>query len=198
MTVKRKRTTATVCIVESLELLQEDTLREGEIIARTLRLSGKQTHYTYLRSNRELEIFVDEFGKSEHRYLHISCHGNKGAFYTTTGEIPAAKFAKMLAPHVRGRRVFLSVCLAAKSVFATRLLENSECLSVVAPVGRIDFDDAAIFWTAFYHLMFKKSPGSMNLAAMERTVQQCAELVGERFRLFHRDKDGEVCSKTLG
>jgi len=36
---KAKRTTPTVCIVESLDFLQEDSLKEGEIISRTLRLS---------------------------------------------------------------------------------------------------------------------------------------------------------------
>src|SRR6266403_5416682 len=33
---KPKRTTPTVCIVESLDFLQEDSLKEGEIISRTL------------------------------------------------------------------------------------------------------------------------------------------------------------------
>ena len=44
---KVKRTTPTVCIVESLDFLQEDSLKEGEIISRTLRLSEKPAHYTY-------------------------------------------------------------------------------------------------------------------------------------------------------
>jgi CHAT domain-containing protein len=116
---KAKRTTPTVCIVESLDFLQEDSLKEGEIISRTLRLSEKPAHYTYLRSSDEMKAFVKEFGRSQHRYLHVSCHGNASAFLTTTGQMSAVDFAEMLAPHVDNRRVFLSACQAAQSEFAT-------------------------------------------------------------------------------
>jgi hypothetical protein len=197
MAAKSTHTTATVWIVESLGFLEEDSHREGEIIARTLRLAEKKAQYTYIRARDELEAFAKEFGRSEHRYLHVSCHGGSGGFWTTTSKIPAAEFAKLLAPHVNGRRVFLSACLAAESDFAHELLTHSECLSVLAPVGEIYFADAAIFWTSFYHLMFKQNRTSMNRPGIERTVKQCAELVGEKFRLFYR-RDGKVRSKTFG
>jgi hypothetical protein len=44
-------TTANVCIVESLGFFDEDLRREGEIISRTLRLSGKRPYYSYVRSS---------------------------------------------------------------------------------------------------------------------------------------------------
>jgi hypothetical protein len=191
------RTTPTVCIVESLDFLQEDTHREGEIIARTLRLSNKIAHYTYLRSRQEFEAFASEFGRSKHRYLHISCHGNSKAFYTTIDEILAKEFASLLAPHVGARRVFLSACQAAQSKFAVSLLSSSQCWSVLAPVDDIRFDDAAIFWSSFYHIMFKKNPDSMNRGRIELTVRKCANLVGTQFRLFFRE-DGDVKSKLIG
>jgi hypothetical protein len=134
---KAKRTTPTVCIVESLDFLQEGSLKEGEIISRTLRLSEKPAHYTYLRSSDEMKAFVKEFGQSEHRYLHVSCHGNASTFFTTTGRMSAVDFAELLAPHVDSRRVFLSACQAAQSAFAKSLLSNSECWSVLAPVDNI-------------------------------------------------------------
>ena len=168
---KAKRTTPTVCIVESLDFLQEGSLKEGEIISRTLRLSEKPAHYTYLRSSDEMKAFVKEFGQSEHRYLHVSCHGNASTFFTTTGRMSAVDFAELLAPHVDNRRVFLSACQAAQSQFAKSLLSNSDCWSVLAPVDNIYFDDAAIFWSAFYHIMFKDNPDSMNRSGIERTVK---------------------------
>ncbi len=194
---KVQRTTPTVCIVESLEFLQEDSHKEGEIISRTLRLSEKPAHYTYLRSWDEMKAFAKEFGRSKHRYLHVSCHGSASAFSTTTGRISAADFAAMLAPYVNNRRVFLSACQAAQSEFAQSLLSNSECWSVLAPVRDIYFDDAAIFWSAFYHIMFMDNPDTMNRSAIERTVQKCAELIDAEFRLFFRE-DGEVRSQTFG
>lgn len=194
---KRAKTRATVCIVESLGFLQESTHREGEIIARTLRLSGKESHYSYLRTRDEFAAFAEQFGNSEHRYLHLSCHGNETGFGVTTGFFSATDLAAVLAPHVNKRRVFLSVCLAAESVFARTLLKQSSCWSVLAPVNVISFDDAAIFWTAFYHLIFKKNPDAMKRTDIEAVVEQCAALVGEQFRLFY-SVGNKVRSKTIG
>ena len=180
----QQKTKSNVCIVESLDFMDEDARREGEIISRTLKMSGKRPYYVYIRSRDELEAFAKEFGKSEYRYLHISCHGGKGAFYTTLNKIDALDLARILAPHVNHRRVFLSACLAAKSKFAHALMNESECYSVVAPVGAVYFDDAAIFWTSFYHLMFKENPVSMKNAVMKDTLKMCARLIGEEFRFF--------------
>jgi hypothetical protein len=190
------RTKATVCIVESLNFFDEDTRKEGEIISRTLRLSGKRTHYSYLRTKEEFEAFLDEFGQSSHRYLHISCHGNVGQFFLTTACIAAADFAKLLRPHAKKRRVFLSTCLATDSQFASALLTGSECRSVLGPVGEIDVDDAAIFWTSFYHIMFKKTPSAMTHADIEAAVTTCATLIGKKFRFFFME-DGELQERVL-
>jgi len=51
-------TKADVCIIETLEFLDEDMRREGEIISRTLKLSGKHPHYSYVRSTQELQAFT--------------------------------------------------------------------------------------------------------------------------------------------
>src|SRR5437588_13065346 len=96
----RKSTQATVCIVESLNFLEEASYREGEIISRTLRLSGKETHYSYLRTVDEFRAFVEEFGKSSHRYLHITCHGNRGQFFMTTTMNTDVEFDQILSTYV--------------------------------------------------------------------------------------------------
>jgi hypothetical protein len=192
-----KTTTASVCIVESLNFLEEDTFKEGEIISRTLRLSGKLPHYSYIRTRDELEAFMTEFGQSEYRYLHISCHGNPGQFFVTTEGISAEEFAAILSPHMRGRRLFLSTCLATNSVFAKQLLGASGCLSILGPAGKISFDDAAIFWTAFYHHRFKQNSESMKRKEVQETATICANLVGEQFRFFYFD-NGKVRSKLVG
>jgi hypothetical protein len=189
-------TKPTVCIVESLRLLEESSHREGEIIFRTLRLSEKQADYIYIRSRRELETVADEFGRSDHRYLHSACNGNKNTFSTTPDRIKSSDFANILIPHPDDRRVFLSSCFAGSSVFAKKLLDQSKCFSVLCPVENIRFDDAAIFWTSFYHLMFKRNPGSMNSTASIENVVKCANLVGEEFTFFYR-KAGRVFEKRI-
>ena len=60
-----------VYIIESLGLDDENRRKEGEIISRTMRLSGKKPIYRYVRTQRELEYFVSDFAKSNYRYLHV-------------------------------------------------------------------------------------------------------------------------------
>jgi hypothetical protein len=60
---------------ESLDFFDEKDRKEGEIIHRTLRLLGTEPHYIYVRSSAEMVAFINEFAKSEYRYLHLSCHG---------------------------------------------------------------------------------------------------------------------------
>jgi hypothetical protein len=196
-------TKPTVCFVESLGFLEEQTHKEGEIIARTLQLSGKRSAYAYVRSKRELSAVADEFGESKHRYFHLSCHGvvngkTAAGFHLTTEQIGSDDLARLLAPHMDGRRVFLSSCLAARSTFAATLLKESKCLSVLAPMNNINFDDAAVFWTAFYHLMFKGGQKSMSTRRIVTNVGICASLVAERFRLFYRLTNGEMKETTIG
>lgn len=189
-------TDAEVCIVESLNFLDEPLPREGEIIARTLQLSGKRPHYTYVRSRLELERFIEEFNRSSFRYLHFSCHGNEKEFHTTLDAIEWQEFVKMLAPVKPPRRLFVSSCLACTPQFGHSLLRSSAWLSVVGPVGKIYFDDAAIFWTSFYHLMFKKKPTSMRNADIHRNIIACAKLIDEPFR-FVFWQEGRTVSRRL-
>ena len=198
-------TKPTVCIVESLGFLEEQSHREGEIISQTLRLSGKPSAYVYIKDPAELKAVAREFGDSKHRYLHLSCHGAVNdtdqmvGLALTTGSILNDDLAKLLAPHLKGRRLFLSSCLAARGDFAALLLKRCACLSVLAPMNEIGFDDAAVFWIAFYHLMFKEQRHAMSNARIEKTVGICAALVNERFRLFSPgDEAGSVKCITIG
>lgn len=68
-------TKPTVCFVESVGILEEQAFKEGEIIERTLQLSGKHSAYAYVRSKQQLAAVANEFGESKHRYFHLSCHG---------------------------------------------------------------------------------------------------------------------------
>lgn len=194
--IDKVSTKANVCIVESLGFLEETAHKEGEIISRTLTLSGKRPSYTYVRSREDFEAFIQEFGKSPYRYLHLSCHGHKNGFWTTHGMIRAPEMVKILSPHLGDRRLFVSACLATNSKFANELLEKSECYSVLGPAGSPYFDDAAIFWTSFYHLMFKKNPAAMKSADIANSAEKCARLVGETFRFFYR-RNGKIVEQTI-
>ena len=153
----RTRTNAELFIVESLTLENEkDNWQEGDIIARMLQLAGKkETRYYYIRTSRELKKIIHLFGQSQHRYLHISCHANESDFSTTFDAVQYAELGKMLRPHLRGKRVFVSACEMANKSLAKELFGKSGLLSLIGPRTDIPFDDAAAFWVSFYHLMFK-------------------------------------------
>jgi len=117
-------------------------------------------------------------------------------FWTTIEPIPAIEMADLLAPHLNHRRLFISACLATDNKFVTALMERTDCSSVLGPSGSPNFDDAAIFWTAFYHMMFKQNPNSMTNAIIEENVRKCASLVNEQFTFFYR-QSGRVVEKTI-
>ena len=173
-----------VFIVESLKFDEEKDYREGELIHRSLRMSGKSPLYCYIRTRTEFEHFVDEFEDSGYRYLHISCHGNRNGVSTTLDDISTDEFVKIVAPALDGRRLFLSTCLATTSELANGVFTEGSCFSVAGPAGSINFDDSVILWTAFYHLMFKENPRSMKRSMIKQKLARAALLVGESIRFF--------------
>src|SRR5262245_57224917 len=123
-----------VFIIESLHFKDEEhKLQEGELLSKILHLSGKDSIYYYIRTQRELEAVLEIFMDSDYRYLHLSCHGNSTAMYTTLDEIPFSKLGKLLRPVLNNKRLFLSACSMANASLAKELVWDSRCLSVMEP-----------------------------------------------------------------
>ncbi len=168
----RRRTYASVFIIESLEFDDETAGRlEGDVLTQILRLSGKDAEYRYIRTKKELEAVVGQFAESGMRYLHFSCHGNDGALFTTLDEVPFRELRRMLQPHLKGRRVFVSACEAVNPALAEALLPDTGCYSIIGPAGDVGFGDAAVMWAAFYHLMFKQNASAMKGADIRAVLK---------------------------
>ena len=101
------------------------------------------------------------FGKSKHRYLHISCHAGKSGFDTTFGTFSYVELGEMLRPHLCRRRAFVSACEMANNSLAKKLFRDSGLIFLTGPKKKIGFSNAAAFWVSFYHLMFKKDDKRM-------------------------------------
>jgi hypothetical protein len=167
---------------------EEGGIHEGEILSRMLKLSGKKkTKYFYIRTERELDEIIDLFDESEYRYLHISCHANGKGMATTFDSIPYVELGRKLAPCLKNRRVFVSACQMANDTLAAALLKDTGCNSLVGPTKAIRFDDAAAFWVAIYHLMFKHNDNAMKHAQVELYVNELSRLFGEPISYFRRD-----------
>jgi len=173
---KRRPSSASLFIIESLKFKDESEGRlEGDILTQILRLSGKDTRYRYIRTRQELETMVGQFTKSRRRYLHISCHGNDQSLSTTLDPLPFPEFGDILRPHLRNRRLFISACGAVNADLATALMRKNGCLSIVGPANDICFDEAAVMWASFYHLMFKEDPDAMAPSSMKLALSRLQE-----------------------
>lgn len=176
-----------VFIIESLKLDDEKKDRyEGLFLSQILRMSEIETIYYYIRTKEELEVIVDEFHQSNFRYLHISCHGNTKGISTTLHEIAFEKLALTLSPRLDNRRLFLSACSAANEELAKRILTESDCYSLIGPNTPIDFDDAAVFWASFYHLMLKNE--TMQMKELKQVVQDVSGLFSVSMSYFTKSR----------
>lgn len=140
---------------------EEKNRKEGKFLEHILNLGEKNPKYYYLRTKLELEKILKKFRRSGYRYLHISCHGNSRAIYTTLERIQYDELAKIIKPYVKKKRLFISSCSTVNSRLAEAIIPSSGCNSIIGPVTDISFSDAAIVWASFYHLMFKLAKSGM-------------------------------------
>ena len=184
------KTKPEVFIIESLDPDDEGNGRfEGSIISRILKLHGKSPKYRYVRTRAEFEKAVSQFGKSRYRYLHISAHAEpEGMCTTNQDEIDYDELAEILNPHLRGRRLFLSACSMVHEDLAKEIIPDSGCYSVVGPNEDILFSDAAILWSAIYHLMFSENNMAMNHAVLKKHLRNTTNLFDVDISYFSKSK----------
>lgn len=184
------RTKPEVFIIESLDPDDEGNGRfEGSIISRILKLHGKMPKYRYVRTREEFEEAVAQFGRSKYRYLHISAHADsKGMCTTNQDEIDFDELATILNPHLKGRRLFLSACSMVHEKLAKNIIPESGCYSVVGPNEDILFTDAAILWSALYHLMFAHNMNSMKHSDLKKHLQNTSHMFEVDISYFSKSK----------
>lgn len=185
-----------VFIIESLKFDEEEAYREGDMIARALRMSLKDPIYRYVRTKAELQHFVDEFEDSDYRYLHISCHGSKTGISTTLEHLGVDEFADIVGPVLDGKRLFLSTCKASTTRMAEAVFAKGGCTSLAGPASKINFDDSVVLWTAFYHLMFKADAKRMKREQITTTIADVASLLGEKVN-FYASRKGKLAIRAV-
>jgi hypothetical protein len=179
-----------VFIIESLDPDDEGNGRfEGSILSSILRLHGKQPKYRYVRTGKQFEAAVKQFAKSQYRYLHISAHADEEGMCTTNQDlIDYDELAEILRPNLSGKRLFLSACSMTHEDLAAEVIPGSGCYSVVGPSQDIAFSDAAIMWSAIYHLMFSQSSTAMKHSELKNQLKRVTELFGAPLAYYSRSK----------
>lgn len=146
-----------VFIIESLDFEDEkEDLFEGKFLSRILTLGGIDTEYYYIRTQKELEKVLEIFKDSNFRYLHISCHGSENTIETTLDTINFNLFSELVTPYLKSKRLFISACSAVNRDLAKQIFPFVKCYSLIGFNEEVYFNDAAITWASFYHIMLKK------------------------------------------
>ena len=101
------------------------------------------------------------FSRSRYRYLHLSCHGDEESIDTTLDEIKFKELGKILKPHLKKRRLFVSSCEVVNDQFAKAVMPASGCYSIAGTSEEVNFDQAAALWVSFYYLVFKEEEAAM-------------------------------------
>lgn len=182
------KTQPEVFVIESLSPDDEGNGRfEGAIISRILGLHGKICKYRYVRTRKQFEKAVKQFGESGYRYLHVSSHADpEGMVTTNQEEIDFDELGEILQPHLRGRRLFVSACELVHLDLAKAVIPGSGCLSVIGPNERVYFTDAAVLWSALYHLMFSHNSDAMKRAELLKFLRQTSKLFGVSMSYFSK------------
>ena len=118
--------------------------------------------------------------------MHISCHGSASALHTTLDKISFKEVASILNPHIDNKRLFLSACSSVNENLADQILLSTDCYSIIGPSSDIYFNDAAIFWASFYHLMFKYD--SMKRSVLLKSIKQTAKLFQIEINYFSKSR----------
>jgi len=183
-----QKTVADVFILESLQPDDEGNGRfEGSILSQMLRLHGKKPKYRYVRTRKDFEEALQEFGESNYRYLHISAHGDPEGLVTTNHEeIDYDEMSDLLKPHICKKRLFLSACSMVHEDMAAYLIPNTGCYSVIGPEDDIHFHKAAIFWASLYHLMFSRDSEKFSRLRLKQVLIQTTALFEVNVRFFSK------------
>jgi len=182
-----------VFIIESLTFDNERDQRcEGQLISNILHLNNIRSDYYYIRTKREFIEVLDLFYQSNFRYLHLSCHGDKQNIHLTLDTIPYKELGKLLETHLFKKRLFLSACEAANADLAKEIIKPTGCYSVIGPVKKIEFRDAAITWAAFYHLMFRNNAKSMFRKDLIRNLQKTVNTFEQPLNYFSTSRKSKT------
>ena len=187
--VRERTTKPNVFVIESLDFDDEENeMFEGKILSQILHLGDKKSEYYYIRTKRELEEVLKLFRKSDYRYLHLSCHGSTKSISTTLDCISFSQFGNLVRPYLKDKRLFISACSAVNDNLAKTVIPSSKCLSIIGSTKKVSYNDAAIMWASFYHLMFQEDPQRMKRRNIESTLRKLAKTFGVPLNYFSISK----------
>jgi len=187
-----------VFIIESLRISEEERdLYEGRVISNILHLNGIKNKYYYIRTAREFQEILQLFQKSNYKYLHISCHGADNAIKLTLDTISYLELGNILTPLIKDKRIFLSACSSVNHHIAAAVIPKGQCYSIIGPTNDIEFRDATIVWSSFYHLMFSANSKNMMREDLIKNIQKIVNTFEQPMTYYSRSASKKIKVKQF-
>lgn len=169
-----------------IESLRSDDYFDGENLHEILKLSEINSIYNWVDSYDDFINSLEEFGRSNFRYLHLSFHADKEGIEINGEGISYSKLAVLLKGKIAKKRLFLSACKASNIEIAAKILVKNLATSLIGTPIDLCFDKAALFWPSFYHVMHENNVEKMDNENLRITLKRCVELFGVPINYYTR------------
>lgn len=144
-----------VCIVECID--DNDPGSEGRLLREVLLLMSVEVEL--VRVKRVQELF-QAIAASEMAYLHIATHGSisdtdgfRG--WWTSQNVGTKRLMHALEPKARCQAIVSTACKSGSAGFAKYIVNTMGVKYYIAPSGKPQWHNAALFAHVYYHKLFK-------------------------------------------
>ena len=167
-----------------LENLHGEDFFDGENLHEILDLSDIANEYREVLDKDDFVKAINEFKKSNLRYLHLSCHADMDGIEINGEEISNLELSKIFKNKIRKRRIFLSACKGGNLNIATAVQKCGGQSVIGTPID-LYFDKAALFWPSFYHVINCVADSKMNKKSISATLKKCVDLFEIPINYYH-------------
>lgn len=157
---------------------------DGENLHEILELSKIKNVYREVVDKDDFIASINEFKKSNLRYLHISCHADMDGIEINGEEITNLELFKIFKNKISKKRIFLSACKGGNRNIATAVAKCGGQSVVGTPIN-LKFDKAALFWPSFYHVINCADSSTMNKNSISSTLKKCVDLFEIPINYYH-------------
>lgn len=181
----KKKTAYGVFIIESL---RKGDVHDAKIMQGILEMSDIVTIYEYVETVAQFENQLEEFKKSNFRYLHLSFHADETGLEIEGEDYSNKRLADLLSGGMDNKRLFMSTCKGANRNLAKKIITGSGAMSLCGSPTDFYFDKAVLFWPSFYHLMREIDVNAMTKTMIVNTLQKCTDLFGVPINYYSKIK----------
>ncbi|UZS00217.1 hypothetical protein [Chondrinema litorale] len=155
-----------------IESLGESDDKDGKILKNILDVCCIESKYSEINTKSQLIEVIEEFQKSEFRYLHISCHANVNGFgLNDKSFIKNSEFSEIIGDRIPKRRIFMSACEAGNIDLAGKLITINKIYSLIGSPEVIGFDKSLLFYPTLYHILNEHDEMKMKKKELLKSIR---------------------------